>query len=180
MRIPKQRATPQGNRGMAFENLINHSNIMYEHKEIAIINKRPTPVKITKKVGKMIHGFVEKTSTVDYDGHYRQRGITFEAKAVAADDRLDLSNVSNHQVEYLGKSHYIGGAVSFLIVAFEARRKIYLLPYPVLEKYWLRQADGVRGTKSINISEMERDGFEVRSGRVPLDYLSVVDAVWGL
>lgn len=33
------------NRGMAFEGLIDYSNAMYESKEIALIKKRPTPVK---------------------------------------------------------------------------------------------------------------------------------------
>ncbi|RED54774.1 Holliday junction resolvase RecU [Cohnella lupini] len=171
---------PRGNRGMAFESLINMTNTMYENQSIAIINKRPTPVKIMKREANRIYGYLERPSTVDYDGHYRQRGIAFEAKSVAEGDRLDLSNVASHQVTYLGKCHYVGNAIAFLIVAFEAHRKVFMLPYPVLETFWKRQMDGIRGTKSIHILEMEREGFEVRSGKVPLDYLSVVDKVWGL
>lgn len=35
----------QGNRGMAFEKLINLSNEMYQRGRVALINKRPNPVK---------------------------------------------------------------------------------------------------------------------------------------
>ncbi|TKI34391.1 hypothetical protein FC700_26965 [Bacillus mycoides] len=36
----------QGNRGMAFEMLINLANEMYQRGGVALINKRPTPVKV--------------------------------------------------------------------------------------------------------------------------------------
>lgn len=35
-----------GNRGMAFEMLINLANEMYQRRGVALINKRPTPVKV--------------------------------------------------------------------------------------------------------------------------------------
>ncbi|PGM88175.1 hypothetical protein CN958_27060 [Bacillus cereus] len=38
----------QGNRGMAFEKLINLANEMYQREGLALINKRPTPVKVLK------------------------------------------------------------------------------------------------------------------------------------
>ncbi|PEF15671.1 recombinase RecU [Bacillus cereus] len=37
-----------GNRGMAFEKLINLANEMYQRGGVALINKRPTPVKMIK------------------------------------------------------------------------------------------------------------------------------------
>ena len=36
----------QGNRGIAFEKLINLTNEMYQRGGVALINKRPTPVKV--------------------------------------------------------------------------------------------------------------------------------------
>ncbi len=36
----------QGNRGMAFEKLINLANEIYQRGGVALINKRPTPVKV--------------------------------------------------------------------------------------------------------------------------------------
>ncbi|AHM65122.1 prfA [Paenibacillus polymyxa SQR-21] len=75
--------TIYGNRGMGFEGLIDFSNERYEHLNLAVINKRPTPVKVTKSKGsKVLAGYFEKASTVDYDGAYRGRAIAFEAKSI--------------------------------------------------------------------------------------------------
>ncbi|EEM92647.1 Recombination protein U (Penicillin-binding protein-related factor A) [Bacillus thuringiensis IBL 200] len=40
-----------GNRGMAFEIIINLANEMYQRGGVALINKRPTPVKVLKSKG---------------------------------------------------------------------------------------------------------------------------------
>ncbi len=168
------------NRGMAFESMIDFCNRQYEYQKIALINKRPTPVKITSKKLNRVTGLLTKPSTVDYDGHYRQRGIAFEAKSVADSERFPLSNLEAHQFDYLARAHYIGGAVSFLLVEYQAARRTFLLPYPQLEQLWRSQSSAVRGSKSIYIADMERVGFEVKPGRtLPLDYLAVVDVVWG-
>ena len=62
----------QGNRGMAFEVLINLANEMYQRVGVALINKRPTPVKVLKsKVGRVLNGFYEAKSTVDLTVYIR-------------------------------------------------------------------------------------------------------------
>nr|WP_267128662.1 Holliday junction resolvase RecU [Bacillus thuringiensis] len=63
-----------GAHGSAFENLINWSNDMYRNNEIALIEKRATPVVVTKKYkdGRIKEGYYEKKSTVDYDGIYKR------------------------------------------------------------------------------------------------------------
>lgn len=87
-----------GNRGMAFEATINLVNQLYKSRKIAIINKRPTPVKVLKSKGtKVLSGYFEEKSTVDYDGVYRGRPIYFEAKSVQTVTRFDLSNLHQHQ-----------------------------------------------------------------------------------
>src|SRR5690625_449002 len=92
------------NRGMNFEQIIDHTNRMYENKGIALINKRPTPVKILGRNSRgMINGFLEKASTVDYDGVYRGKSIAFEAKSTKELNRFDLKNVPDHQVQHLEK-----------------------------------------------------------------------------
>ncbi len=49
-----------GNRGMAFEMLIKLANEMYQRGGVALINKRPTPVKVLKsKGGRVLNGFYE-------------------------------------------------------------------------------------------------------------------------
>jgi recombination protein U len=168
------------NRGMAFEQSLDYTNQFYENQGVAVINKRPTPVKILGQNGRgMINGFLEKPSTVDYDGTYAGRSIVFEAKSTKELTRFPLDNVHEHQVEYLAKCHRCG-AISFLLVEFAKHQTVYLLPYEVLAHYWQRAKKGGRGTKSIPLQDFEIHAYEVRPGRVPVDYLAVVGKVWGI
>lgn len=166
------------NDGMAFEYTLDLCNIMYKSQRIAVINKRPTPVKILEKKGARVTGFLEKNSTVDYDGHVRQRGIAFEAKSTI-EERFSLKNIEEHQIKYLEDCHMIGGAICFLIVEMQAYRRTFLIPFPVLSDFWERAKAGRRGEQSLTIGELEREAFEVMPGRVPLDYLAVVRRIWG-
>lgn len=69
----------QVNRGMAFGMLINLANEMYQRGGVALIKKRPTPMKVLKsKGGRVLNGFYEAKSTVDYDGVYKGRAIEFQ------------------------------------------------------------------------------------------------------
>jgi recombination protein U len=166
------------NRGAAFEQMIDYTNRLYEQMGKAIINKRPTPVKILGRNSKgMIHGYLEKPSTVDYDGTYKGRSIVFEAKSVSKLDRFDLKNIHDHQAEYLIKCDR-AGAISFLLVEFTKHRTVYLMSAQTLDYYWQRKQKGGKGTQSIPIQDFDIHAYEVPSGKVPCDYLSVVDRVW--
>ncbi|MFW5438835.1 Holliday junction resolvase RecU [Paenibacillus apiarius] len=164
---------------MPFEQLIEYTNNLYESKEIAVINKRPTPVKVTRSVGsKVMAGFFEKQSTVDFDGVYQGRAIVFEAKSTKNPTRFDLCNLPDHQYEHLEKCHK-RGAIAFILISFEKQQKEYLLPYTALRPYWIEYKKPV-GKRSMSILDFDIHAYEVNSGRVPLDYLKVVDEVWGL
>ena len=67
------------NRGMALENDLNLSNEYYRDANLAIITKRPTPIKVVKvdytNGPKIIEAFFEKQSTTDYNGVYKGRYI---------------------------------------------------------------------------------------------------------
>ncbi|MNO22837.1 Holliday junction resolvase RecU [compost metagenome] len=166
----------QGNRGAAFENLINYTNDSYEHRGVAVINKRSTPVKVTKSSGtKVLAGFYEARSTVDYDGVYRGHALFFEAKSTAELDRFDLKNIAQHQYEHLEKCHGFG-AICFVLVEFRKHRKTYVLPFTALRSYITAASKG--GRKSMTLDNFEVEAYEVRTGRVPLDYLAAVDRVW--
>ncbi|WP_336078553.1 Holliday junction resolvase RecU [Paenibacillus sp. 203] len=166
-----------GNRGMGFENLIEFSNQRYEHLNVAVINKRPTPVKVTKSKGsKVLAGYFEKASTVDYDGSYRGRAIAFEAKSIKTLSSFPLKNLEEHQYEYLESSHRIGQAISFLLIEFTSFRETYLLPFQSLSFFW-REYKGT-GPKSISKDDLNIYGYLVPTGRVPVDYLKAVDKVW--
>lgn len=166
------------NRGMSFENMIEYSNNRYEAMGLALVNKRPTPVKVTGRFrGGEIKGYFERPSTVDYDGILLGgRSIVFEAKSVAKANRFDLKNVEPHQVEYLSKCHDLNG-ISFLLIEMQALNSMYLIPYITFKHYWNRRGTG-RGSSSIIREELDVNAYEVFSGRVPVDYLKVVEQIW--
>lgn len=164
------------NRGMGFEMILEHTNNIYDQKRIAIINKRPTPVKVISKRGNRVSGFFQAPSTVDYDGMYNGRPIVFEAKSVLKLTRFDMKNLHDHQYYYLEKCHK-AGAIAFLLVEFTSQHKIYLLSFEALRIYW-KEAHSGRGKKSISILDFDIHGYEVGSGIVPIDYLKVVQELW--
>jgi recombination protein U len=173
----KQVPVNYGNRGMVFEAHIDRSNEMYEGLGKALINKRPTPVKVLEQRGGIITKAVfEKPSTVDYDGIYRNRRIDFEAKEVTDLTRLDLKRIEDHQYEHLEKSHK-HGSIAFILVSFVRNRKMYLLPFVALRVF--KQASELPGgRRSISIDDFEIEGCEIRNGRVPVNYLAAVDKIW--
>lgn len=176
MAIKPIRKTPMGNRGAAFEMLLQFTNDYYKLKGLAVIEKRSTPVKVTKSSGtRVLAGYYEKKSTVDYDGVYKGRALFFEAKSITDLDRFDLKRVEEHQYDHLSLC-YEQGAICFVLVEFVRQRKTYLLPFTALRAYRSHAEQG--GRKSMTLDNFEIDAYEVRQGRCPLDYLVVVDRVW--
>ena len=93
------------NRGMSLEEDINLSNDYYRDNEIALINKRPTPINIVKvdysRGARITDAYFEKQSTTDYNGVYKGRYIDFEAKNTKSNTAFPLSNISEHQIVHL-------------------------------------------------------------------------------
>lgn len=164
------------NRGMGFEMILDRTNEMYDQKGIAIINKRPTPVKVISKRGNRVSGFFQSPSTVDYDGVYNGRPVVFEAKSVKHLTRFDFKNLHQHQYDYLEKCHQ-AGAIAFLLVEFTSQHKTYLLTFEALRPYW-SESQRVNGKKSMNIVDFDIHAYEVEQGEVPVDYLRVVNEIW--
>lgn len=164
---------PTAKIGQAFENLIDYTNQVYKNQGRALINKRPTPVKVTKSKGtQVLRGYFESKSTVDYDGVYRGKPIYFEAKTVGQ-KRLPLDTVADHQVKYLNDTEK-QGAISFLIAELRKTKDIFIIPNNMLQKYIKAAENG--GRKSIPLDDLEVYAFLAKSGNgAPLDYLSVVD-----
>ena len=162
-----------GKRGQAFERLLDYTNQIYKNKGIALINKRPTPVKVIKSKGtRVLSGFYEAKSTVDYDGVYNGRAVMFEAKTTKQKS-LPLNMIADHQAKYLDQAEK-QGAISFLIVEMRAIREVFLVTNDMLQKYIKNAQEG--GRKSIPLRDLEVYAFLVESQNgVPLDYLSVVD-----
>ncbi|MDR4328300.1 Holliday junction resolvase RecU [Bacillus pseudomycoides] len=164
-----------GNRGMHFEKLINLSNEMYQREGVALINKRPTPVKVLKSNnGRVVNGFYEAKSTVDYDGVYKGRALAFEAKSTQSLTRFDLSNIAQHQLDYLEKAEKMG-AVCFFLVEFSKDQTVFLVPLSVIQSY-VRMSHQPNGKKSIPRADFDVYGYLVeQTERAPVDYLQYID-----
>ncbi|PFA22599.1 MULTISPECIES: Holliday junction resolvase RecU [Bacillus cereus group] len=164
-----------GNRGMHFEKLINLSNEMYQREGVALINKRPTPVKVIKsRGGQVTNGFYEAKSTIDYDGVYKERAVAFEAKSTKSLTRFDLSNIAQHQLDYLEKAGKMG-AVCFFLIEFSKDHTIFLVPASVIQSY-VRMSHQPNGKKSISRVDFDIYGYLVdQTERAPVDYLQYID-----
>ncbi|MGN4675184.1 Holliday junction resolvase RecU [Bacillus cereus group sp. MYBK225-1] len=165
----------QGNRGMAFEKLINLSNEMYQREGVALINKRATPVKVLKSAGgRVLNGFYEAKSTVDYDGVYKGRAVAFEAKSTQSLTRFDLSNIAQHQLDYLEKAEEVG-AICFFLIEFSKDQTVFLVPASVIQSY-VRMSHQPNGKKSISRTDFDIYGYLVeQTERAPIDYLQYID-----
>ncbi|MCP3026633.1 Holliday junction resolvase RecU [Halobacillus sp. A5] len=164
----------QGKRGMGLENIINLTNDTYLRKGLAVINKRPTPVKVMKSKGtKVLSGFYESKSTVDYDGVFKGRAICFEAKSTG-ERRFPLNNIHQHQMDYLYQADR-AGALCFFLIEFRKMNQVYLVPFSVVQHYTEHAKLG--GRKSIPFDDFNYYAAgEVASGNgVPLDYLPLLE-----
>ncbi len=144
---------------------------MYQLGGVALINKRPTPVKVLKsKNGRVLNGFYEVKSTVDYDGVYKGRAIVFEAKSTENLGRFDLKNIAQHQLDYLEKAE-----ICFFLIEFSKDQVIFLVPASVIQSY-VRMSQQPKGKKSIPRADFNIYGYLVeQTEHAPVDYLQYVD-----
>ncbi|MFC4768722.1 Holliday junction resolvase RecU [Effusibacillus consociatus] len=164
----------QANRGMGLENLIEYTNTVYRQKRWAVVNKRPTPVKIlrTHRNGR-VEGHLEKASTVDYEGVYRARALQFESKSTKEVNRFPLNNFHEHQVKHLNDC-LEQGAIAFSIIEFVRHDIRFFVPAKMIVQAWDKAKEG--GPKSISFEELNYTCHVIPSTRgVPVDYLSIID-----
>lgn len=168
----KQKTTSFNNRGMSLETLLNRTNSYYLDKDIAVIYKKPTPIKIVKmapKSEKIIEAYFEKHSTTDYNGVYKGKYIDFEAKSTMCKTAFPLSNFQKCQITHFQKI-IIQKAVAFVIIEFASLQKYYLLPAQKLLSFIINNT-----RKSIPLKYIENNGYEIKiSASIILDYLDIV------
>ena len=168
-----------GNRGKSFEKMIQTSNQQYKFQNRAVVQKIPTPVKvldIDSHTGNIRSGFYEQKSTVDYIGTYKGYALAFEAKETNVETRFDLSNIKEHQYNFL-KSWRASGGIGFVILQFSTLDEIYYLPFSLLEEYWEKMDEG--GRKSIPYSEIAQEKYQITNdGMIVVDYLAVVEQIF--
>lgn len=166
-------AVSYANRGMAFEHLINITNQQYFQKRRATIQKVATPWKVIRRGKKIVNAFPEGKSTVDYIGVYNGRPIAFDAKSTRETTRFPLSNIEDHQHEFL-KQWQQNGGISFILIGFEKKHEVYILTINQLQK-WLESAEN-GGRKSIPYEwfMINCDLVKSKNG-ILLDYLSLIE-----
>lgn len=161
-----------GKRGKTLENIIEYSNKVYKNKGKALITKIPTPwnVHYNKKTGRVIRAFPEKKGTVDFTGVSHGRSIAFDAKNTKERTRFPLSNVEQHQVDYLLK-HQEQGGISFFVIHFEKHNEAYYVPIDKFMVWWEGQFEGGRKSIPYDWFTFNADLIESKNG-IPLDYLA--------
>lgn len=161
------------NRGMGLENDINETNKYYITYDIALIYKKPTPIRITKTNYhnmRIVDGFFESPSTLDYNGVYRGYYIEFDAKETRSKTSFTINNIHSHQIEYIKRVIKHNGIV-FLIVRFSLLNKNYILKGQDLVNF-LNNND----RKSIPLDYFEKNCYKIEIKYAPrLDYIKIVD-----
>ena len=133
----------RGLRGSTLEELVNLTNELYTEKNLALMQKIPTPitpVKIDSESGQIKLAYFEKDSTVDYIGVVQGVPVCFDAKECAT-DTFPLRNIHEHQISFMRQFEKQRG-ISFLLVMFTARNEFYYLRLCELETYLARAEQG--------------------------------------
>lgn len=94
----------KGLRGSTLEELINRTNEYYLSKNLALIQKIPTPitpVRIDKEHRHITLAYFDQRSTVDYIGAVQGIPVCFDAKECTV-DTFPMQNIHEHQVTFMG------------------------------------------------------------------------------
>jgi recombination protein U len=174
----KKQTISYANRGMTLENDLNITNKYYQDNNIANINKKATPIKVSnvvyndKNVPIIKEAYFQTPSTTDYNGIYKSKYIDFEAKETRRKQSFPINNINNHQINHIRDVIKHGG-ICFIIVRFTTLNRTYLLKSETL----IEMIDNKK--KSIPLFIFEEKGCLIKENYIPrLDYLAVVDQVY--
>ena len=156
---------------MTLESELNESNKYYLENDIAVIYKKPTPVKVVKQVNeRIINAYFEKPSTTDYNGIYKGKYIDFEAKETTNVSGFPLNNIHKHQIEHI-RNIYKEKGICFLIIRFTK----YNITYLLMAKDFINYIDNDKKT-TIPIEYIKEKGYQIKDKFMPrVDYLSIID-----
>ncbi len=165
------------NRGMFLENIINDSNTYYNSKDMCLIYKKPTPIKVlnvvypnntTHLIDKAVYSSI---STLDYNGIYREKYIEFDAKECHSTTSFPLSNIKEHQIEHIRKVILQKGIV-FLIIFMN--NEFFLLKGETLLDFIKNNTN-----KSIKFEYLKENSYKIDESYLPrLKYLDAVDKAY--
>lgn len=150
----------RGLRGSSFEELINLTNNVYKEKNLAIIQKIPTPItpiKINQENKTISLAYFNEKSTVDYIGVVQGIAVCFDAKETSK-DFLPLKNIHKHQLDFMENFEKQNG-IAFILVYFKNKEKYFYLPYKILKNFFEQSEKG--GRKSIPLGAFPKE-YEIK------------------
>lgn len=169
-----QKGIDFANRGMSLENDLNLTNEYYIEKNIAIIHKKPTPIKLVKitfdcqKNAKINEAYFQSPSTTDYNGIYQGAYLDFEAKETKTKN-FPLANINQHQINHLRKIIEHKG-IAFLIIRFSIINETYLIKGEDFIDFIDKKT-----RKSIPYSYFKDNCFLIKESYCPrLDYIIII------
>ena len=166
--------TNYANRGKSLETLIEHANEQYKAKGAALIQKVATPWTVQRAGGRIVSAFPAHKSTVDFIGVMKHLEFTvpiaFDAKQCKNKTSFPLSNIEEHQIDFLCEWSDQGGE-SFFVIEMTAMKKIYRVDLIQIMSYWLNADNG--GPKSIPVKDFEKFQVIVQGVGIVLDYLGI-------
>lgn len=163
----------QSNRGIDFEEDVNLTNRYYLENDIALIYKRPTPVKVlkfNKKTKRIVEGLYDEKSTTDYNGVYKGFYIDFEVKTTKDSTSFPLSNIRDQQLIHLSRVIENKG-IGFFLIRLELLNEVYILMAQDVINFIKENS-----RHSIPFSYIKEKGFKVEYRYTPrLDYLFTLE-----
>ncbi|MFC6261883.1 Holliday junction resolvase RecU [Levilactobacillus fujinensis] len=171
--------TNYGKRGMTLEEELNESNTYYETNGVAVVHKKPTPIRIVKvdypkrSAAVIKEAYFSTASTTDYNGVYQGHYLDFDAKETRNKGSFPLKNFHQHQIDHM-RACMAQSGICFAIIKFVERQEVFLYRATDLFTFWDEQANG--GRKSIPYSEIVAHGIRIPVGlQPPIPYLKAVD-----
>ncbi|MCR4740800.1 MAG: Holliday junction resolvase RecU [Lachnospiraceae bacterium] len=164
----------RGLRGSTLEDLINRTNEKYRENSLCLIQKIPTPItpiKMDKGSSHITLAYFDQKSTVDYIGAVQGIPVCFDAKECAA-DTFALSNIHEHQVEFMREFERQKG-IAFFLIYYSHRDYFYYLRFNKLLEFWNRMLEG--GRKSFRFEEIEPEYEIVPKKGLLVPYLDMVN-----
>jgi recombination protein U len=170
--------TNYANRGMTLESDLNITNTYYLDNDIAVIYKKPTPIKIVKvcfdakKNAIIKEAYFKLPSTTDYNGIYKGKYIDFEAKEVMS-KIFPIANINKHQIDHI-RSIIKHGGIAFIIVRFNVLNKTYIYKGEDLISFIDSET-----RKSIPWEAFQTKGYLINEGYMPrIDYMKIIENIY--
>ncbi len=163
----------RGLRGSVLEDMINRTNEKYRESGLALIQKIPTPItpiNIDHASRHITLAYFEQKSTVDYIGVVQGVPVCFDAKECAT-DTFALSNIHEHQVEFMREFEAQDG-VAFILIYYTHKDYMHYLTFEKLSEFWDRMKQG--GRKSFRFDELDQKWEIKHKAGVMVPYLEQI------